>query len=149
MKCIWYFTAADQAACYSTFFTVRRTNKLAFPLHSEKSVILCWLVRAEHVNCCDEIIEMMRTRFRKFYFCPTDIFTMYLTHGFNNNRKTVLMEMNSHYSAGKWISLHHMHKRIRPMHKRGSPFPTLQHLSLVLEEHSHRGSEFKNQIFWL
>ena len=35
------------------------------------------------------------------------------------------------------------------MHKRVSPFPNLQHVSLVLEEHSHRGSEFESQIFLL
>ena len=80
MKFIRYFTTADQSACYYTFFTVR----------CEKSEILCWLVWAEHANCCHRIIEMMRTGFRKLYFFS--YFLQRTSHDFENNRKMLPME---------------------------------------------------------
>ena len=82
MKFIRYFTAADQSARYSTFFTA----------NSEKSRIACRLVRAEYANCCHGIIEMMRTGFRKLYFFSYSL--QRTSHDFENNRKTMLTETN-------------------------------------------------------
>ena len=109
MKFIWYFTAIDQSARYSTFFTVSceksgiahwlvRANQSArystfFTANCEKSGIASWLVRVECANCCHRIVEMMRTGFRKLCFFSYS--QQRTSHDFENNRKTMLTEVTT------------------------------------------------------
>ena len=58
----------------------------------KKSEIIRWLVRAEHVNCCDRIIEMTRTGFRKLYFFS---YSLQRTLAWlQEQQKMILMEKN-------------------------------------------------------
>ena len=115
MKFIRYFTAADQSARYSTFFTASseksgiacwlvRADQSArystfFTANSEKSGIASWLVRAEYANCCHRIVETTRTWFRKLCFFSYSLQHNVLHKTSKTTERRCSRKRISHYSV--------------------------------------------------